>query len=79
MTNIQIGTSTFESNDFLIAVQDEMTCGDCKHCQINKKVADRTMDWTCYHEDNSQNHLYGKSGMSVDNDFLCNKFEEYRI
>jgi len=77
MSEIQIGTSIFEEDDFLIAVQEMHTCGDCKHCQQNKKIPDKVVDWTCYHEDNLQQHLHNRQGMSISDDFLCNKFKFY--
>lgn len=77
MSEIQVGTSTFDADDFLIAVQDVMTCGDCEHCQQNKKIPDRTMDWTCYHPENMQQAYYGEQGMQVNDNFLCNKFGLY--
>jgi len=67
--------STGSSDDFEFAFSCLLTCKECKHCQMNKKVQDRIMDWSCYHPDNMQVHLHGKKGMTVSSDFLCNKFE----
>ena len=67
----------FDENDFILAVQNTWSCGDCKHCQQNKKIQDRVMGWYCYHTDNMQQHLHNKQPMSVNDDFLCNKFEFY--
>ena len=75
MSDIQVGTSTFSSSDFLVAVQDELSCGDCGHCQQNKKILDRVMDWTCYHHNNMQHNISGEQGMAVSDSFLCSNFE----
>jgi hypothetical protein len=75
MSEIQIGTSVFEENDFLIAVQDMLSCGDCRHCQQNKRIPDRQMDWTCYHEKNEQHGYYKQQPMNVSDNFLCINFE----
>ncbi len=77
MSEIQVGTSVYEEDDFLLAVQNLWSCGDCKHCQQNKKLTDRKVDWRCYHPDNMQQHLHNMQGMGVNDDFLCNKFEFY--
>jgi len=75
MSEIQVGTTTFKDTDFIIAVQDELTCGDCMHCQQNKAVPDRVMGWHCYHPENMQQHLHNKQAMNISDNFLCNKFE----
>ena len=60
---------------FLVAVEEGFTCAECKHCQQNKKVPERIIDWSCYHEDNMQQHLHNRQSMSITAAFLCNRFE----
>ena len=64
----------FES-DFKMAVENDMTCNDCKHNQLNKRVKNVYMSAFCMNEVNEQGMLYGKQPMYISSDFLCNKFE----
>lgn len=76
MTEIQVGLSTFTANDYLEAVQDELTCYHCKHCQLNKNVPNRVMAHHCYHPDLVQVTLSGEQAMATPEDFLCALFEK---
>ncbi len=73
--SIQIGLNLFDESDFLLAVQDESTCNDCKYCQINAKNPNLHDGWYCLHKDNLQLVLHGEKFMDVSPSFLCNNFE----
>jgi len=62
-------------NVFKLAADQDLTCADCKYCQMNLKIKDRTMGWHCYHDDAMQTALHGKTAMVVDENFLCKRFE----
>jgi|TARA_R110000744_G_scaffold345271_1_gene450707 hypothetical protein len=66
--------SDYES-DFKLAVENDMTCSDCKHNQLNKLVKNVRIDAICMNEDNEQTALHGNQPMDIKFDFLCNKFE----
>jgi len=61
--------------DFKLAVEHDMTCSDCKHNQLNKRVKNVYMSAYCMNEENEQSALHGSQPMNISCDFLCNKFE----
>lgn len=73
---IQVGLSIFTSTDYLEAVQDELTCYHCKHCQLNKNVPSRVSGHHCYHKDLVQNTLSGEQAVVTPEGHLCNLFEK---
>jgi hypothetical protein len=66
--------SDFES-DFKLAVENDMTCSDCKYNQLNMLVKNVRIADICMNEDNQQTSLHGNNPMDICSDFLCNKFE----
>ena len=62
------------SEDFKRAAEDEDTCTNCKHCQINKKVRNVRAGYLCMKESNKQMGYYSQTWMEVSAGFLCNKF-----
>ena len=65
--------SEYES-DFEMAVDNDLSCKDCSHCQMNLKCPDRYPGWTCYHPLAKQTMLHGSKGMDITDEFLCNRF-----
>ena len=61
--------------EFELAVEHDMTCSDCKHFQINKRVKNVRIEPLCMNDENKQHHLHGSQPMSVSLIFLCNGFE----
>jgi hypothetical protein len=65
-------------NDFKMAADNDLTCSDCKHCQIHVKKAYVRDGYLCMREDSKQSGYYSPDWMVVNEDFLCNKFELYQ-
>lgn len=60
------------------AIDNCLSCADCKHCRRNKGEMDRYMDDTCYHPDIMQIAYYGgKQSARFPSGFICNYFDEY--
>ena len=61
--------------DFKMAANQELTCSDCKYCQINMKVKNVRIGYLCMRQDTKQTGYYSSSWKETDAEYLCNKFE----
>ena len=64
---------------FKLAADQELTCSDCKYCQINMKKPNVRLAYYCMEPDNRQPGYYQSDWMTVKSDFLCNKFDLYEV